>query len=55
MSAFSGRQGKGAQKARRVQKYYQAEERNRVFVRVYACGHKHSETPAAVCWNGGKP
>ena len=53
MSAFSGRQGKGAGRARRAQKYYQAEERNKVFVREYACGHKHSEVQAAACWNRG--
>ena len=53
MSAFSGRKGKGAGRARRAQKAAQAEERGNVFVREYACGHKHSEAQAAVCWNGG--
>lgn len=52
MSAFSGPQRKGAGRARRAQKFYQAEERNKVFVREYACGHKHSEATAAACWNG---
>lgn len=51
MSAFSGPQGAGARRARRAQKHAQALERNRVYVRVYACGHKHSEAQATACWD----
>lgn len=50
MSAFSGKQGKGAMKARREQKRREAEERNATaFASRYACGHVHGERVASRC------